>query len=117
MYQLGSFKGYSEGEFATEEEAIKVLADRYMTISKSHAPGDHFLELLVGSQRKIDDIGKDVYLKVFDEAFGIRQWVIKYHLVIHPFKQEHWWPSSKEPFEFAECEFRYRIVPIAKETP
>jgi hypothetical protein len=120
-YRLQSWKLQIDGEFddsTAEETVIKELADRYMSISHCDPPGEHPIDLLTQKKydeneikRKLDLIGKSVGLFVYTEVFGINQWIQKYHLTIHPFKQNHWWESITEnKFIFDECEFRYEII-------
>jgi len=110
---LQSWKLSVNGECATEEEAIKELSDRYMTHSKCSPPMEHPSELLTGNvtRRDVTKIGKSVLLSVFEEVYGINQWIEKHHLTIYPFKKSHWWESEKG-FEFTETEFRYDIEAI-----
>lgn len=108
-YRLESWKLIVEGEYETEEEAIKDLSDKYMYCSKCDAPGDHPLEIFAKTtSREVSLIAKHVCFSVKLEVFGIKQWVQKYILHIHPFKSEHWWPC--EGFVFEPCEFKYEIV-------
>ncbi len=84
-----------------------------MKASKCDPPGEHFLELLGGgNSRKVDDISKQVYLRVKEEVYGNMQWIHKSTLVIFPFKKEHWWDSINKdnPFVFEERDFRYAVV-------
>ena len=114
-YKLSTWKLSVEGEFESEEEAIKELSDRYMRCSKCDPPGEHPIELLSnskGGSRNIDTISKRVFLSVKEEVYGNLQWIHKLTLNIHPFKKEHWWDSvfKDKPFEFSEKEFKYKIV-------
>lgn len=108
-FRIQTWKLRVEGQFESEEEAIKELADRYMQCSKCDPPNEHFIELINGSQlRNVDTIAKGVFFYVYEEVYGIEQWIEKYQIDIFPFKKEHWW-ESKNGFEFKECEFRYNI--------
>lgn len=122
-FRIQTWKLRVEGEFDTEEEAIEVLSDRYLTCSKCDQPGDHPLELLSGKgRREIEKIAKQVYFYVEEEVYGHLQWIQKYILIIPPFKSRHWWPNSKakgdiesligDPFllEWEDKKFRYKIV-------
>lgn len=116
-YRLETFKLTCEGEFDTEEQAIKELSDGYMKRSKCNPPNEHPAQLLVSTEptpitkERIDGIGKIVYFSVWENVYGRWQWIEKYKLCIHPFKAEHWWESTTEPkFVPEECEFRYEIV-------
>jgi hypothetical protein len=110
-YKLSTWKLEVKGEYATEEEAIKDLSDRYMRCSKCDPPGKHFLEMFnKNAVRTLSDIGKRVFFYVEEEIYGHKQLVLKYDLDIHPFKKEHWWKCvNGEPFSFEETEFRYVI--------
>lgn len=112
-YKLSSWKLEVKGQYASEEEAIKDLADKYMQCSKCDPPGEHFLELLSGNnQRDISQIGKGVWFYVYEAVYSHKQFVLKHQLTIYPFKQEHWWESvdKEKPFVFEETEFRYKII-------
>lgn len=114
-YRLSSWKLQVTGLYATEEEAIKDLSDKYMQCSKCDPPGEHFLELFSGSgltTRKTDGIAKRVYFYVEEKVYGNLQMVHKLTLNIHPFKQEHWWDSinKENPFIFPQIEFKYEII-------
>jgi len=108
-YKLETWKLKVEGEFETEEEAIKELSDRYMRCSKCDPPHEGVMEgLLQKNFRTLDTIAKGVFLSVKEEVYGHSQFILKHELVIYPFKKEHWWESSNG-FEFEECEFKYEI--------
>lgn len=113
-YKLSTWKLEVSGEFDTEEEAIKILSDRYMRCSKCDPPGEHIIEAMMNSSgdRTTDNIAKRVYFYVKEPIYGNLQWVHKLTLNIYPFKQEHWWESIDEnnPFVFSEIDFRYKIV-------
>lgn len=110
-YKLGSWKLSIDGEYESEEAAIKDLADEYMSRSKCDLPGEHPLEILNGSQsRDITTIGKSVWLSVYEKIHGHMQWVIKHKLTIYPFKPEHWWEPAKPGNVVPPAtEFRYKI--------
>lgn len=114
-YKLETWKLRVEGFYETEEAAIKDLADQYMQCSHCDAPGDHPLELWAkakgGTPKPVDVsiIGKGVCFSIEMKIFGIKQWVMKERLTIHPFQVNHWWPC--EGFVFEPCEFRYEIYP------
>lgn len=107
-YKMQTWKLIVEGEYSSEEEAIKDLADKYMRCSKCDAPGNHPIEHLDKRHvRTIDGIAKAVYFFVQEEVYGINQWVQKYQMSIYPFTKDHWWPC--EGFEGPEREFKYEI--------
>lgn len=119
-YRLQSWKLQIDGEFnddnTDEETVIKELSDRYMEISPCDPPGEHPIELMTQKKYsedeiklKLDLIGKSVSLYIYMDVFGYMQWVKKYRLIIHPFKQNHWWESENK-FIFDEREFRYEII-------
>jgi hypothetical protein len=111
-YKLGSWMLSTEGEFETDEEAIKTLADRYMTASRSDPPGRHPLEILAGNgpTRKVEEIGKAVWLYVYTaNQFGHEEWLVKHQLTIHPFKRDHWEKGHELDESEYSSEFRYTI--------
>lgn len=116
-YKLQTFKLTIEGEFETEEQAIKELSDNYMRCSKCNPPNQHPAELIMGvkpqeiTKERIEKIGKTVWFYVWEQVYGKWQWIEKYKLSIHPFRVEHWWESTIEPkFVPQECEFKYEII-------
>jgi hypothetical protein len=110
-YKMQTWKLIVEGDYETEEEAIKDLADKYMQCSKCDAPNEHPIEHLTGNyNRTIDNIGKRVYLYVEMEIFNKLQMVHKYTLNIYPFKQSHWWEDTNGVFKFEDKEFKFKII-------
>ncbi len=112
------FLGYN-GEYKTEEEAIKDLADKYMSNSKCDPPGEHTLEIWANKGKikggDISKIAKVVWFYVWEEIYGVEQWVVKYNLAIHPFKKRHWWESEKDfKFDGRGRKFKYRVLPPKK---
>ena len=110
-YKIQTWKLLIQGEYDSEEEAIKDLADRYMQCSKCDAPNDHLIEHLTNKQsRLLENIAKRVYFYAEMEIFGNVQWIHKYTLNIYPFKDNHWWEDTRGNFKFEEREFKYEIV-------
>lgn len=108
-YRMCTWKLSVEGEYTSEEEAIKSLADRYMKISKCSPPGEHPVDMLNNSPTPTMSVGKGVCFYVHIELFGIKQWIQKYAMNIYPFKAEHWWDSNKG-FTPPVQEFQYEIL-------
>ena len=112
-YKIGTWKLEVSGDFDTEEEAIKILADSYMSRSKCDWPGTHLVELLMGKPsptRTRESIAKRVYLYVKEEnKYGHKEWVFKDALNIHPFKKSHW-RDAPEDVIFRRTKFRYEIM-------
>ena len=108
-YKLSTYKLVVHGEYETEEEAIKDLSDKYMQGSRCDPPGKGYKEQLFHLKPLlIKDIAKEVYFYIEEEIHGIKQFVQKATLIIHPFKQEHWW-SEKDDFKFKKCKFKYEV--------
>ena len=110
-YKMQTWKLRVEGEFDNEKEAIKSLADSYMSCSKCDLPGDHAVEHLTGqSYRTLDNIAKRVYFYLKEKnKYGYLEWQLVYVLNIKPFKKDHWWPS--EGLEIPKYRrFKYEII-------
>ena len=111
-YKLYSLKFTAEGEFNNEEQAIKELADDYMSVSKLSPPGESLGELLTNQMlNKVEDIGKVVRLSVYEEnKYGIKQWNDMKRIKIYPFKEKHWdKPVKYHDFKPLKQEFKYEI--------
>lgn len=99
-----------DGEFETDEEAIKDLSDKYMKCSKFDLPGTSVPELLTSTKNVYPDgsPAKRVYLFIEHEVFGIKQMVQKYILNIYPFKQDHFWDADH--IRIPTKKFQYKII-------
>jgi len=125
-YRLQTWKLTVEGEYLTDEEAILDLSDKYLRCSKCDLPGESLSELLSKdlniihgnsptaeklltniekvnfgvSENKtpklITDIAKSVWLFTEEIMYNRPQWVEKHHVIIYPFKTEHWWDAPSD---------------------
>ncbi len=111
---METFKLSIEGEYDSEEKAVKDLANKYMQCSKCDLPGEHPVELLMEAKPRkgqLKTVCKGVWLSVWESIYGREQWVEKHELRIYPFKPNHWWPSISGKTQPKGSKFRYEIVP------
>ena len=102
---MSSFKLRIEGEYETEEEAIKDMANQYMQCSKVDPPCESIYLALAGADTHSVDwrtLAKQVALYRYEEVYGIKQKVMIKILNIYPYNKGHWWQDTEGGKEFVK---------------
>lgn len=98
-YKLETFKNTVTGDFQTQDEAIRELADQYLTKMKCYPPRD-----------KVSTAGicRAAYLSVKEEGPS-GKWKVLSRVEVFPFNINHWHDDGSGQFP-RDCEFKYRIT-------